>query len=93
MVNTGILDSQYGTCLPNFYVSYEREYFILDDIRISIDKNIVYKNHLSKLTFHDHKVIVELKTSINKNVDDLSKTFPFQKIRFSKYCFAVENLN
>ena len=37
--------------------------------------------------------IVELKTSIKKNLDDLVKLFPFQKIRFSKYCFAVENLN
>ena len=36
--------------------------------------------------------IVEIKTSIKKNLDDLVKLFPFQRIRFSKYCFAVDNL-
>ena len=36
--------------------------------------------------------IVEIKTSIKKNSDDLINLFPFQRIRFSKYCFAVDNL-
>ena len=27
-----------------------------------------------------------------KNLDELIQTFPFQRIRFSKYCFAVETL-
>ena len=91
--NFGFLDSQYGTCSPNFYVSYEREYVIIDDVRVSIDKNITYKNYRTSSTHDDRNCIVELKTSINKNLDDLTRLFPFQKIRFSKYCFAVENLN
>ena len=91
--DSGVLDTQYGTCLPNFYVTYEREYVMMDDVRISIDTNIIYTNYRNNFKFNDKKVIVELKTSINKNLDDLSKTFPFQKIRFSKYCFAVEKLN
>ena len=37
----GILDCDYGTCLPNFLVSYEREYVQIKDVRISIDKKIV----------------------------------------------------
>lgn len=89
----GYLDKMYGTCLPNFFVSYEREYFKIDDVRISIDKKITYTNFFTKKIYSDDKTIVELKTSINKNQDDLAKTFPFQKIRFSKYCYAVENLN
>ena len=89
----GIFDTTYGTCLPNFYVSYEREYVKIDDVRISIDKNISYENFLTNSVFYDNKSIVELKTSINKNLDILTKDFPFQKIRFSKYCFAVEKLN
>jgi len=89
----GYLDKNYGTCLPNFFVSYKREYLKINNIRISIDKDIKYTNFLTKKTFEDNKAIVELKTSINKNQDDLIKMFPFQKIRFSKYCFAVENLN
>ena len=89
----GIFDSNYGTCIPNFYVSYKREYVKIGDVRISIDEEISYENYLSNNVFFDNKLIVELKTSINKNLDDLIKDFPFQKIRFSKYCFAVENFN
>ena len=89
----GILDNVYGTCLPNLYVNYEREYVKIDDVRVSIDRKITYKNFLTSRFFFDNNSIVELKTSINKNIDDLAKAFPFQKIRFSKYCFAVEKLN
>ena len=91
--NFGYFDTQYGTCLPNYYVSYKREYVIIDDVRVSIDKNITYKNYRTSYLHDDKNCIVELKTSINKNLDDLTRLFPFQRIRFSKYCFAVENLN
>ena len=89
----GIFDNQYGTCLPNFYVIYEREYSMIGDVRISIDKNLVYKNYRTDTFYNDTSLIVEIKTSIKKNLDDLIKLFPFQRIRFSKYCFAVDNLN
>ena len=89
----GVLDKNYGTCIPNFFVSYEREYAILGDVRISIDKNITYQNFKTNKCHYDNNFIVELKTSITKNYDDLVKSFPFQKIRFSKYCLAVDNLN
>jgi hypothetical protein len=88
----GIFDSQYGICLPNFYVSYEREYSIINDVRISIDKNLVYENYRINNVCHDSNSIVEIKTSIKKNLDDLIELFPFQRIRFSKYCLAVDSL-
>ncbi len=88
----GIFDNQYGTCLPNFYVSYEREYSIIDDVRISIDRNLVYKSFKLNNIYNDKNCIVEIKTSIKKNLDNLVKLFPFQRIRFSKYCFAVDTL-
>jgi len=89
----GYFDDRYGTCFPNFYVSYNREYLIMKDVRISIDTNIIYQNFRSNLKYSDRNCIVELKTSINKNNDDLINDFPFQRIRFSKYCFAVESFN
>ena len=91
--NNGILDSQYGVCFPNFYVNYKREYSISDDVRISIDTNILYEDYKTNLTYNDNKIIVEIKTSIKKDLDDLVELFPFQRIRFSKYCFAVDTLN
>ena len=42
---------------------------------------------------NDESVIVELKASKNKNIDDLFEEFPFQEIRFSKYCNGVELFN
>ena len=89
----GYLDTSYGTCLPNYYVTYEREYSLINDMRISIDKNITYTNFYTGKSFYDKKIIVEIKTSANKDLDVLTETFPFQRIRFSKYCFAVENLS
>ena len=88
----GIFDNQYGICNPKLYVKYVREYFICKDIRISIDKNIQYRDYRTSSLFNDHKTIVELKTSINKNLDELREDFPIQRIRFSKYCYAVQSL-
>ena len=89
---TGILDSQYGLCKPYLHVTYKRHYFKIDDVRISIDKNLIYESYRTNNVYNDSNSIVEIKTSIKKNLDDLIELFPFQRIRFSKYCFAVDSL-
>ena len=73
-------------------MSYEREYFKINDVRISVDNNINYKLYSNKTITKDINSIVEIKTSIKKNIDKLSEDFPFQKIRISKYCNAVEKI-
>ena len=88
----GIFDSQYGVCLPSCFVAYEREYSQIHDVRISIDKDIIYENYKTCSIFKDKDCIVELKTSIKKNLDDLVEQFPFQRIRFSKYCNGIEKI-
>ena len=88
----GILDSQYGLCKPCLYVIYDREYFAIDDVRISIDNNIRYRLYLENIYQRDESSIVEIKTSIRKNLDKLTEDFPFQKNRFSKYCKSVEKI-
>ena len=88
----GILDPQYGLCRPYLHVTYERQYFKIDDIRISIDNNIAYKLYSHGLFQNDLNSIVEIKTSIKKDLDKLIEDFPFQKIRFSKYCNAVDKM-
>ena len=89
----GCFDNKYGVCMPNFYVTYDREYMIIDDVRISIDKNIKYENFKTNYYQKEKNCIIELKTSADKDNDELVNLFPFQRIRFSKYCFAVENCN
>ena len=88
----GIFDSQYGLCKPCLYVVYNREYFKSGDVRISIDNDIKYKLYSENIYQRDKNSIIEIKTSIKKNLDKLIEDFPFQKKRFSKYCNAVEKV-
>ncbi len=89
---SGFFDAQYGLCLPKLYVQYSREYFLFKDVRISLDTNIIYRDFKTNFQVSEERVVAELKTSINKNTDELIKDFPIQRIRFSKYCFAMEKL-
>jgi SPX domain protein involved in polyphosphate accumulation len=93
MINLGIVDTKYGSCFPVIEVKYFREYYLAKDVRISIDDNIVYKNNKTKFKIEDNNIAVELKTNINKDLDQIIKDFPFQRIRFSKYCYGIEKLN
>ena len=86
----GIYDNQYGTCRPLIYVTYDREYYILGAVKISIDQNIKYQLYSGRQLGHNKNFIVELKTSISKDRDDLLNDFPFQSTRFSKYCNGFE---
>ena len=92
IITRGIFDNQYGLCLPKLYVTYEREYLSFKDVRISIDTNITYRSFETNYETKDARVIAELKTSINKDLDELNKEFPIQRIRFSKYSFGIEKL-
>ena len=89
---SGIYDSQYGVCRPLLYVIYNREYYKIDDVRISVDENIEYYLYSGRKLGYDNNSIVELKALIQKNRDDLLNNFPFQRTRFSKYCNAFEKI-
>ena len=67
------------------FVTYDREYLSLEDIRVTIDKDIFYQEFKKRITFKDPDIVIELKTSFKKNLDEILKHFPFQNIRFSKY--------
>jgi len=88
----GIYDGQYGICRPLIYVTYDREYYQLNDVRISIDENINYSLFSGRRLGSDTNSIVELKAKINKDKDDLVKMFPFQRTRFSKYSNGFEKI-
>jgi hypothetical protein len=91
--DNGIFDQQYGLCKPLMYVIYDREYYLIDDVRISIDRNINYTSYFGSNLGSDQQCAVELKASINKSKDQLLNNFPFQRQRFSKYCNGVEKKN
>ena len=89
----GILDNKYGVCKPILSVNYTRDYYKKDDVRITLDSNISYKLYKNNAVKKDFEIVAELKTSIKKNLDDLFEVFPYQEIRFSKYCNGIQLFN
>ena len=93
ITRNGIFDSKYGICKPILNVNYNREYFKMGDVRITLDSNIFYELYNGRFIKKDLRIVAELKTSINKDLDELAEMYPFQEIRFSKYCNGIELFN
>tara|TARA_B100000401_G_scaffold141824_1_gene94158 strand:- start:124 stop:714 length:591 start_codon:yes stop_codon:yes gene_type:complete len=87
----GIFDSQYGVCFPKLHVSYLREYYLIKDVRITVDTDINYQLYQNSLKTNDPSTIIEIKAGIKKSIDELTENFPIQRIRFSKYCNGIES--
>ena len=97
--NFGIEDKKYGTCLPILDISYEREYFFVKDVRLTIDKSIEYdsrsnflKENLNQHFFKDNLCVCEIKTDFNYETNNLLNNFEFQRSQFSKYERGIESL-
>ena len=89
----GIVDNQYGLCKPVIKISYVREYFILRKWRVTIDKFIKYSNFHNGSDFaYDDFFVLEIKTSIDQDTDELRNFFNFPRSRFSKYQRGIEAL-
>ena len=90
--NLGIYDSQYGVCFPFLEVTYRREYYKIDDYRVSIDQNIKYNLYNGRDLGQDENCIVEIKANFNKDHDLLISKFHLQRTRFSKYCNGYDKI-
>ena len=94
LVKLAMHDSNYGICHPVLNVVYERSYYKINSARLTIDKKIIYRvvnnGRISKFSTTDNFDIVEIKYGLNQTVDDISKNFPFERTRFSKYCRGIE---
>jgi len=92
----GIYEKDYGICYPIVRVSYSREYYKVYGIRLTIDTNIEYSNiglnKESSFKITDPENIVEIKAPFNISKDFLDEKFFFQRVRFSKYCRAIDLL-
>ena len=97
-LSCGIYLNNYGFCYPKIIVKYERIYYKLKNIRITLDKNIQFKNYsrfLEKGIFNNtcNLVVAEIKYSSKTELTDLFNKLPFEITRFSKYCIGLETLN
>ena len=81
-------------CFPNVEVSYFREYFSVLNVRITLDTSIVYKEFgKKKIIPYNKSIIVEVKSNNLDNNNHIEDKIHFQKIRFSKYCNAIDSVN
>ena len=92
-IKQGIFDNLYGLCFPVINIKYQRKYMKVFSQRTTIDSNIEYQNYVSKKIIKDNfNQIIEIKTSINEDLNKLNSNFPFRRSRFSKYSEAIKIL-
>jgi len=90
----GIFDKSYGSCEPQIEVSYNREYYQLKNLRVTIDTDIKYKKFNSNISFNNNNVLIcEFKSNDIKNIRNFYDSEIFTRVRISKYCDAVEKLS
>ena len=97
LLKEGYFDNFYGICNQIIDISYVREYFLVKNIRVTIDKNIKYRlinlNRKFKKTFsEDQSYVFEIKADIDTNLSYLLNNFEFPRSRFSKYERALDAL-
>ena len=90
----GLVDDHYGLCRQRVEVAYVRNYFALDGIRVTVDQDITYRRVVARFqstpVTSDPDIAIELKAPHELPVDKLNSLFPWDRMRFSKYCRAVE---
>ena len=72
---------------PTIIVSYQREYYSFQGLRITFDANITYKNlrKLSPQIFRDDECVMEIKVPIGVHDDHIEGLIQHSTSRFSKY--------
>ncbi|MDA9143135.1 VTC domain-containing protein [Gammaproteobacteria bacterium] len=82
-----LMDSMYGVLTPSLLVSYEREYYLLENMRITFDRSITYTNFRLpfRSSYEDPERVMEIKVSIDTEDDFIEKYIPYATSRFSKY--------
>tara|TARA_B100001540_G_C15736720_1_gene610243 strand:+ start:685 stop:1293 length:609 start_codon:yes stop_codon:yes gene_type:complete len=97
LLNFGLFDSKYGICYPKTFVSYKRNYYFINQFRITLDEDLSYsifdKNLKTKKPVNSDEIIAEIKSDNKNEIDELKRLFPFKDTRFSKYCLSVEKLD
>jgi len=84
-------DGMYGILNPVLIVSYQREYFMLDQLRITFDSKIEYTDlhSIGRQKYFDHECVMEIKTPINISNDYIEKIVQYPTSRFSKYSRGI----
>lgn len=93
------LDAQYGHIQPTLKVSYNRSYFVFNQMRITFDKDICYQSlkNADRRKHYDPERVIEIKIPADCSDDFVETLIPFPTARFSKYSrgvlFSLGDLN
>jgi len=89
----GMLDTFYGLLSPIVWISYEREYFFIGPVRVTIDTKLSFKKFNSSVGVPvENFSVMELKVGAVNVGNQLDSLFPFHKTRYSKYSEAIKAL-
>jgi hypothetical protein len=92
----GILDKDYGICKPRVRVTYKRSYIKIHNVRLTIDQDIEYIQVSNKKESFfknlDSEIAIEVKANNQVSIGYLSKMFPFERLKFSKYSRAMRSI-
>jgi SPX domain protein involved in polyphosphate accumulation len=95
IMKIGLFDKDYGLCKPKVRVNYQRSYYKIHNVRLTIDRNIEYilinKQRESNYKKFEPSVILEVKAEDSVPIEFLYEKFHFDRIRFSKYSKAVNS--
>lgn len=81
-----IFDQLYGVLEPSLLVSYQREYFSYNSMRITFDSAITYRDkRKSSINYEDPERVMEIKVGIDVSDDYIENLIPYPTARFSKY--------
>ena len=89
----GILDPEYGVCLPKLKVTYLRSYYRVKNFRLTVDLNIKYYRMsslgASYIEKKDNFFSTEIKSEDMSAYNKILHDFPFLRARFSKYSRGI----
>ena len=97
IMTLGYFDKDYGICKPRVRITYQRAYYRINNVRLTIDQDIEYQalnNQSSNSPYKilEPEIIVEIKAPDNIPIEYLNNKFPFERIRFSKYSKAINSI-
>ena len=86
-----LFDSNIGLLRSTLLVKYFREYYILNDLRITFDSKIKYIDLTGskKRSFSDFECVCEVKTDQIFIEDNINQVINMSTSRFSKYCRGI----
>ena len=86
-----IVDQTYGGLTPSILVSYIREYYTVNSMRLTFDSFIKYTNFrdFSKRVYEDPEKVMEIKVDIDTSDDFIETLIPYATVRFSKYSRGI----